>query len=83
MNRWLLSLLGRTKKLFLFPVYLLRCFEQHTTVVSSLTSCLVYASLQHKPPLEINDLFEDIKDGVKLLGLLEVLSGQRLVSVNT
>lgn len=35
---------------------------------------------QHKPPLEVNDLFEDIKDGVKLLALLEVLSGQRLVS---
>lgn len=36
--------------------------------------------LQHKSPLEVNDLFEDIKDGVKLLALLEVLSGQRLVS---
>lgn len=35
---------------------------------------------QYKPPLEVNDLFEDIKDGVKLLALLEVLSGQRLVS---
>uniref|UniRef100_A0A3B4WAH5 Calponin-homology (CH) domain-containing protein n=1 Tax=Seriola lalandi dorsalis TaxID=1841481 RepID=A0A3B4WAH5_SERLL len=33
---------------------------------------------KHKPPLEVNDLFEDIKDGVKLLALLEVLSGQRL-----
>ncbi|XP_010767580.1 nesprin-1-like, partial [Notothenia coriiceps] len=32
----------------------------------------------YKPPLEVNDLFEDIKDGVKLLALLEVLSGQRL-----
>ncbi|CAL8300487.1 unnamed protein product [Boreogadus saida] len=32
----------------------------------------------HKPALEVNDLFEDIKDGVKLLALLEVLSGQRL-----
>uniref|UniRef100_A0A3P9H2Z0 Calponin-homology (CH) domain-containing protein n=1 Tax=Oryzias latipes TaxID=8090 RepID=A0A3P9H2Z0_ORYLA len=27
---------------------------------------------------KMNDLFEDIKDGVKLLALLEVLSGQRL-----
>lgn len=45
--------------------------------------CLVKAAfslLQYKPPLEVNDLFEDIKDGVKLLALLEVLSGQRLVS---
>lgn len=41
---------------------------------------LVSYDLQHKPPLEVNDLFEDIKDGVKLLALLEVLSGQRLVS---
>ncbi|KTG33643.1 hypothetical protein cypCar_00001473, partial [Cyprinus carpio] len=32
----------------------------------------------HKPPFEVSDLFEDIKDGVKLLALLEVLSGQRL-----
>lgn len=43
---------------------------------------LVFSDPQHKPPLEINDLFEDIKDGVKLLALLEVLSGQRLVSRN-
>lgn len=28
----------------------------------------------------MTDLFEDIKDGVKLLALLEVLSGQKLVS---
>lgn len=40
----------------------------------------VFSLLQYKPPLEVNDLFEDIKDGVKLLALLEVLSGQRLVS---
>lgn len=40
----------------------------------------MFSLLQHKPPLEVNDLFEDIKDGVKLLALLEVLSGQRLVS---
>lgn len=41
---------------------------------------VVTSLLQCKPPLEVNDLFEDIKDGVKLLALLEVLSGQRLVS---
>lgn len=28
----------------------------------------------------VTDLFEDIKDGVILLALLEVLSGQKLVS---
>lgn len=49
----------------------------------ALRYCLVtavFSLLQYKPPLEVNDLFEDIKDGVKLLALLEVLSGQRLVS---
>ncbi|XP_028808913.1 nesprin-1 isoform X6 [Denticeps clupeoides] len=30
------------------------------------------------PPLSVADLFEDIKDGVMLLALLEVLSGQKL-----
>lgn len=50
---------------------LLRCFHVDESVLSL---------LQYKPPLEVNDLFEDIKDGVKLLALLEVLSGQRLVS---
>jgi len=40
----------------------------------------LFVLFQHKPPFEVNDLFEDIKDGVKLLALLEVLSGQRLVS---
>ena len=35
--------------------------------------------LQHIPPMKIDDLFEDIKDGVRLLCLLEVLTGQKLV----
>ncbi|XP_057659189.1 muscle-specific protein 300 kDa isoform X4 [Diorhabda carinulata] len=30
------------------------------------------------PPLKIEDLIEDLKDGTKLLALLEVLSGERL-----
>ncbi|KAM8787980.1 nesprin-1-like [Rhynchonycteris naso] len=33
---------------------------------------------QRKPPMVVEDLFEDMKDGVKLLALLEVLSGQKL-----
>lgn len=48
---------------------------------SKTTFICVFSSLQCKPPLEVNDLFEDIKDGVKLLALLEVLSGQKLVSI--
>ena len=30
--------------------------------------------------MKVEDLFEDIKDGVMLLSLLEVLSGEKLVS---
>lgn len=33
---------------------------------------------KRKPPMVIDDLFEDMKDGVRLLALLEVLSGQKL-----
>uniref|UniRef100_A0A3B5QS06 Calponin-homology (CH) domain-containing protein n=1 Tax=Xiphophorus maculatus TaxID=8083 RepID=A0A3B5QS06_XIPMA len=33
---------------------------------------------KHVPPLEVKDLFDDIKDGVMLLALLEILSGQKL-----
>ena len=39
----------------------------------------VYLSL-HDPPHVVNDLFDDLKDGTKLLALIEVLSGQPLVS---
>lgn len=34
---------------------------------------------QRNPPLVVSDLFEDVKDGVMLLALLEVLSGHKLV----
>ena len=38
--------------------------------------------LQRNPPLKVEDLFEDIRDGVMLLCLLEVLSGEKLVGCN-
>lgn len=34
---------------------------------------------QHLPPMHIVDLIEDLKDGTRLLALLEVLSGDKLV----
>ncbi|CAF1260773.1 unnamed protein product, partial [Adineta ricciae] len=37
----------------------------------------IYLSL-HEPPYFIKDLYEDIKDGTKLIALLEALSGQTL-----
>ena len=39
--------------------------------------------LQRKPPIKVNNLFEEIKDGVVLLSLLEVLSGDKLVSASS
>ena len=39
----------------------------------------IYLSL-HEPPYFINNLFEDFKDGIKLIALVQVLSGQTLVS---
>jgi len=41
----------------------------------------IYLSL-HEPPSYVNDLFEDFKDGTKLIALLEVLSGQTLVCLD-
>ena len=41
---------------------------------------LIALFLQHDTPQRVEELFEDIKDGVKLLCLLEVLSGETLVS---
>ena len=39
--------------------------------------------LQRNPPIKVRDLFEEIKDGVVLLSLLEVLSGDKLVSASS
>jgi hypothetical protein len=36
---------------------------------------------QRVPPLRVEDLIDDLKDGTKLLALLEVLSGEKLVGV--
>jgi len=42
--------------------------------------CYFFLPMQCNPPLVVSDLFEDVKDGVMLLALLEVLSGHKLVS---
>uniref|UniRef100_A0A8C2JGH1 Calponin-homology (CH) domain-containing protein n=1 Tax=Cyprinus carpio TaxID=7962 RepID=A0A8C2JGH1_CYPCA len=52
--------------------------EQESVQKRTFTKWINSHLAKHKPPFEVNDLFEDIKDGVKLLALLEVLSGQRL-----
>jgi hypothetical protein len=42
---------------------------------------ILFSFLQRVPPLRIDDLIDDLKDGTKLLALLEVLSGEKLVSL--
>ena len=39
----------------------------------------IYLQSQREPIIQVADLFEDIKCGVVLLTLLEVLSGEKLV----
>ncbi|XP_066158002.1 muscle-specific protein 300 kDa isoform X10 [Euwallacea fornicatus] len=47
---------------------------QKKTFVNWINSYL----LKRVPPLKVEDLIEDLKDGTRLLALLEVLSGERL-----
>ncbi|CAF1505226.1 unnamed protein product, partial [Didymodactylos carnosus] len=35
----------------------------------------------HDPPIFIHDLFEDFKDGTKLIALIEVLSGESIIKL--
>lgn len=48
-------------------------------MLASLYNTWCFVPFQRNPPMLVNDLFEDIKDGVMLIALLEVLSGQKLV----
>nr|XP_023662664.1 nesprin-1-like isoform X2 [Paramormyrops kingsleyae] len=54
--------------------------EQEAVQKRTFTKWINSHLAKRTPPLVVNDLFEDIKDGVKLLALLEVLSGQKLPS---
>uniref|UniRef100_A0A3Q2Y219 Calponin-homology (CH) domain-containing protein n=1 Tax=Hippocampus comes TaxID=109280 RepID=A0A3Q2Y219_HIPCM len=53
--------------------------EQESVQKRTFTKWINSHLAKRVPPLVVTDLFEDIKDGVKLLALLEVLSGQKLV----
>ena len=44
---------------------------------------MIEITFQRSPPLRVEDLIEDLKDGTRLLALLEVLSGEKLVSYNS
>lgn len=62
--------------------YLSKVHFQIKKLSIKLKKCLVhnyYFMLQRIPPLRIDDLINDLRDGTKLLALLEVLSGEKLV----
>jgi len=51
-------------------------YESSIIILYNLTNVYFW---QRVPTLHINDLIEDLKDGTRLLALLEVLSGEKLV----
>uniref|UniRef100_A0A3P8WQC3 Calponin-homology (CH) domain-containing protein n=1 Tax=Cynoglossus semilaevis TaxID=244447 RepID=A0A3P8WQC3_CYNSE len=53
-------------------------YEQEAVQKRTFTKWINSHLAKRVPPLVVTDLFEDIKDGVMLLALLEVLSGQKL-----
>uniref|UniRef100_A0A8C4V5X1 Spectrin repeat containing nuclear envelope protein 1 n=1 Tax=Falco tinnunculus TaxID=100819 RepID=A0A8C4V5X1_FALTI len=52
--------------------------RKHLVLQSCARNVKYLLPFQRNPPMLVNDLFEDIKDGVMLIALLEVLSGQKL-----
>ncbi|XP_044531402.1 nesprin-1-like [Gracilinanus agilis] len=53
-------------------------YEQEIVQKRTFTKWINSHLAKRSPPLVVDDLFEDMKDGIKLLALLEVLSGQKL-----
>ncbi|GFS00694.1 nesprin-1 [Elysia marginata] len=47
-----------------------------TMIMMMMMNMLLYP--QRNPPIKVENLFEEVKDGVVLLSLLEVLSGEKL-----
>lgn len=58
-------------------VIIFRVLYKYNPSLLQFNKCLLFA--QRVPTLHINDLIEDLKDGTRLLALLEVLSGEKLV----
>uniref|UniRef100_A0A8C5X1F2 Calponin-homology (CH) domain-containing protein n=1 Tax=Malurus cyaneus samueli TaxID=2593467 RepID=A0A8C5X1F2_9PASS len=58
--------------------FLLLLDEQESVQKRTFTKWINTHLAKRNPPMLVNDLFEDIKDGVMLIALLEVLSGQKL-----
>ena len=54
--------------------------EQERVQKKTFTNWINMHLSEHDPPMRCTELFEDIKSGVMLLSLLEVLSGETIVS---
>jgi hypothetical protein len=66
---------------FLFVISDFICSdEQERVQKKTFTKWVNIYLCSHEPPYNIKDLYEDFKDGTKLIALLEVLSGQTLVN---
>lgn len=63
-----------------FCLWILDCRIQVSLRVARKESIDDRNRFQRSPPLRVDDLIEDLKDGTRLLALLEVLSGEKLVS---
>lgn len=59
-----------------YPANSYTVIKTHLYVDKCLTDLYYF---QRIPPLRIDDLIYDLRDGTKLLALLEVLSGEKLV----
>ena len=57
--------------------------EQERVQKKTFTNWINMHLSEHDPPMRCTELFEDIKSGVMLLSLLEVLSGETIVSLIT
>ncbi|XP_022255070.1 nesprin-1-like [Limulus polyphemus] len=57
--------------------------EQERVQKKVFTNWINHYLAQHAPPYRIEKLLNDLRDGTKLLALLEVLSGERLIEENT
>ncbi|GCB80758.1 hypothetical protein scyTo_0023234 [Scyliorhinus torazame] len=53
--------------------------EQEQVQKRTFTNWVNAQLAKHKTPSIVQDLFQDLRDGHRLLDLLEVLSGQRMV----
>uniref|UniRef100_A0A915JQ60 Calponin-homology (CH) domain-containing protein n=1 Tax=Romanomermis culicivorax TaxID=13658 RepID=A0A915JQ60_ROMCU len=55
-----------------------RRHEQEKVQKRTFTKWANFHLRKHEPPSEIDDLYEDVRDGIRLCYLLEVLSGEKL-----